>query len=255
MFLCIDAWVIGKTLNVLYPTLQRLHQRFELDLCGEGGEYESLVLDSRVFHKTLVLTETVIDYDDEDDSVGCLRVLSCETREKSNTEKAVESEGSGPTRSDGGAHTSVGGARPLSLSLPLLPPPGVLVPLVHMPHLTICGDGSLCQTGLLLPPLTAAASSSSFSSCTPSGSPGEQLQSILQGFHRALESSGADIKDTVFVHLYVADLSRFEEINAQYGQWFGSNPPSRSCIQVVIDVTITVNISWKISCCPFAPII
>lgn len=33
---------LGKDLGSLRPTLQRLHERFGLDLCGEGGEYETL---------------------------------------------------------------------------------------------------------------------------------------------------------------------------------------------------------------------
>ncbi len=36
----------GKTLAQMRPVLRRLHAAFGLHECGEGGEYESLVLDS-----------------------------------------------------------------------------------------------------------------------------------------------------------------------------------------------------------------
>ena len=60
---------LNKTLSQLYPALQRLHERFGLDLCGEGGEYETLVLDCHAFRRTgkrLLIEETAVLEDDED---------------------------------------------------------------------------------------------------------------------------------------------------------------------------------------------
>lgn len=205
----------GKTLRELYPTLLRLHERFELDLCGEGGEYESLVLDSRVFRRTLVLTETIIDYDAEDESVGCLRVVSCETRAK-----AGGGGGGGPAGSRAVAKAAaLPSLPPVCSSSSRLPPHCVL-----LPHLSFSADGLLCQTGLLLPMLGDSAS-------TPH-SPAQQLQGLLQRLSLALAQGGYDVKDAVFVHLYVSEMTDFEGINVEYGEWFGNNPPARSCIQV-----------------------
>jgi diphthine-ammonia ligase len=58
---------LGKSLKSLQPTLLQLRDRFGLDPCGEGGEYESLVLDCPAFKTVrLQLTETQIVPDDED---------------------------------------------------------------------------------------------------------------------------------------------------------------------------------------------
>jgi diphthine-ammonia ligase len=58
---------LGKSLKELQPALLRLQSRFGLDPCGEGGEYESLVLDCPAFKtKKLRLTETEIVLDEED---------------------------------------------------------------------------------------------------------------------------------------------------------------------------------------------
>eukprot|EP00601_Ochromonadales_sp_CCMP2298_P004621 CAMPEP_0173184240 /NCGR_PEP_ID=MMETSP1141-20130122/8852_1 /TAXON_ID=483371 /ORGANISM="non described non described, Strain CCMP2298" /LENGTH=247 /DNA_ID=CAMNT_0014107561 /DNA_START=43 /DNA_END=783 /DNA_ORIENTATION=- len=46
---------LGHSLSHLYPQLLHLHRRFGLDLCGEGGEYETLVLDCAAFMRRLVL--------------------------------------------------------------------------------------------------------------------------------------------------------------------------------------------------------
>lgn len=200
----------------MYPTLERLHERFELDFCGEGGEYESLVIDSRVFKKTLMLNETVIDYDHEDDSVGCLRVLACDTCDKLCVDRNLATSNLLTGQAD----------KVLTLSIPSLElnsPPFQSPSLVHEPSLYIGADG-LCQTGLLLPAVHQCSDLS----------PGGQLQDILQGLAIALTKIGFGIKDTVYVHLYVANMGQFEDVNAEYGKWFGLNPPSRSCVQVLL---------------------
>ena len=73
---------LGKTLKEMRPILHRLHDRFGLDYCGEGGEYETLVLDCSAFKKKLILMETIILLDAEDCSVGNLKILGCSVEEK-----------------------------------------------------------------------------------------------------------------------------------------------------------------------------
>jgi diphthine-ammonia ligase len=46
---------LGKTLSEMQPTLMKLHERFGVHPCGEGGEYESIVLDCPLFKRRLVL--------------------------------------------------------------------------------------------------------------------------------------------------------------------------------------------------------
>lgn len=73
---------LGKDLQSLRPTLERLHQKFGLDLCGEGGEYETIVLDCPAFRKRLVFSETSILIDEEDCSVGNLRIVQLSVADK-----------------------------------------------------------------------------------------------------------------------------------------------------------------------------
>ena len=73
---------LGMDLQSLRPTLYRLNQKFGLDLCGEGGEYETIVLDCPAFKKRLVFSETSILIDEEDCSVGNLQVLQFSVVEK-----------------------------------------------------------------------------------------------------------------------------------------------------------------------------
>eukprot|EP01038_Epipyxis_sp_PR26KG_P013110 gene13110-17574_t len=73
---------LGKSLENLRFILMQNHERFGLDVCGEGGEYESIVLDCPYFKKKIIINASRIDCDSEDPSVGCLTILSAELIDK-----------------------------------------------------------------------------------------------------------------------------------------------------------------------------
>lgn len=51
----LKAQHLGKTLEEMQPTLVKLNDLYGAHVCGEGGEYETLTLDSPMFKKKLVL--------------------------------------------------------------------------------------------------------------------------------------------------------------------------------------------------------
>ena len=64
-------------------------------------------------------------------------------------------------------------------------------------------------------------------SCDRRASPGEQMAQVMEALSRALP---CDRHDVCFVHLYISDVSHFAAINETYCKYFGTNPPSRSCV-------------------------
>ena len=56
-----------------------LHRKHGLSLCGEGGEYESLVIDGPNFRKRLVIEESEREWKG---SAGTLKVIKAKTDEK-----------------------------------------------------------------------------------------------------------------------------------------------------------------------------
>lgn len=71
----LDSSHLGKSLGELRPVLQKLHDMYELHLCGEGGEYETLVFDGPFFKKRLVVTDSkVVNHSSGDVSYLTLRV-------------------------------------------------------------------------------------------------------------------------------------------------------------------------------------
>jgi diphthine-ammonia ligase len=46
---------LGQSITDLYPYLLKLNKECDMNVCGEGGEYESLVLDCPHYKKSLLM--------------------------------------------------------------------------------------------------------------------------------------------------------------------------------------------------------
>lgn len=53
----LDGRHVGKTLGQLQPYLLRMKDEYGVNVCGEGGEYETFVLDAPIFKKRIVIDE------------------------------------------------------------------------------------------------------------------------------------------------------------------------------------------------------
>jgi ABC transporter with metal-binding/Fe-S-binding domain ATP-binding protein len=50
---------LGRTIDQeTFSELQQIHKEKKINIAGEGGEYETLVVDGPIFHKRIILTET-----------------------------------------------------------------------------------------------------------------------------------------------------------------------------------------------------
>ncbi|KAG0709763.1 hypothetical protein DFH29DRAFT_1012164 [Suillus ampliporus] len=82
---------LGKTLHEMQDTLTRLNNLYGLHVCGEGGEYETLTLDSPLFKHRIVLdeTEVVMHSDNDFAPVAYLRIkrASLHPKEPSSDER------------------------------------------------------------------------------------------------------------------------------------------------------------------------
>ncbi|CAC5365164.1 DPH6 [Mytilus coruscus] len=46
---------LGRSLKELYPQLLQMNREFQLNVCGEGGEYETFTVDCPLFNKSIVM--------------------------------------------------------------------------------------------------------------------------------------------------------------------------------------------------------
>lgn len=75
---------LGKSLKEMQPYLTTMKDKFGLNVCGEGGEYETFTLDCPIFKKRISLIESkmVIASEDNVCSVGYLNFVKMELCDK-----------------------------------------------------------------------------------------------------------------------------------------------------------------------------
>lgn len=217
---------LNKTLRFLTDIglLDKLHERFQFHVCGEGGEYESLVIDSPLHQKKLVLDE--VEIDETDDGVGDLRIIKCHAEDKSDEDipivwspqaagrpspKAPEEHNCGDKASRETGSPHIGSS---------------LIQLPHVNHAT----GGAFHLSEMMASKTAAGKDQNTSEAHLAV---QEAVEVLTMLGKTLEHYGATAKDVLFVHLYLSEISHFANINAHYQSFFGTTlPPSRSCVAV-----------------------
>lgn len=63
------------------------------------------------------------------------------------------------------------------------------------------------------------------------GSFEEETRATLDNLKLVTEECGSSLERIVKTTVFLADMKRFPEFNAIYGEYFSENPPARSCIQ------------------------
>lgn len=207
---------LNTTLRSLWDSglLERLHDRYQFHVCGEGGEYESLVIDSPLHRKKLVLDEVVID--EADDGVGILRINSCHPEEKgTNDIRTIECPIFSTPSASKRAPRGTGGD---SVSR-----------IMHestkgLPYVKRLSGGLLHFSEVM----SRAAPSKNGSEAELAV---EEVLEIFAIVHGTLRFYNCTPQDVIFVHLYLSEISHFTMINSHYKDFFGSLlPPSRSCV-------------------------
>jgi len=222
---------LNKTLRFLSDIglLERLNQRYQFHVCGEGGEYESLVIDSPLHKKKLVLDEVLI-LETEADGIGELRILACHAEDKAEgdislleqieQEQGREHHDAKLTTDTRDNHEAV-----MNPSTTAITPGTLFVPQVHR------GMGGLLQFSEIISPVTAT--SPRLGNKSEAELAVEEAVNIFSILEKGLHSHGANAKDVFFVHLYLSEISHFAAINVHYQSFFGSLlPPSRSCVAI-----------------------
>lgn len=226
---------LGKSLKTLQPGLSSLHYKYGLDLCGEGGEYESIVLDAPFFKKRIVIDEFRIFVDDEDNTVGNLKITRYSIAEKDPSLVLY------PER-------KLSLSQLLEVDLYRLSSTECLetYSLDTIPQLMVENFNSVANNIIVRDagsfinyPVRAVSFTSMFSptysSMEQDISPElirSQVQDVMGQLINYLHREKSDIKDVIYVHLYIRNMKIFDAVNDEYCKYFARHPPSRSCIMV-----------------------
>jgi enamine deaminase RidA (YjgF/YER057c/UK114 family) len=96
------------------------------------------------------------------------------------------------------------------------------------PHIFVSGTTATDENGKIVGP----------------GDPYRQTLQALRNIERALEQSGATLKDVVRTRLFVTDINRWEEYGRAHGEIFAAIRPATAMIQIsrLIDPQMVVEI-------------
>ncbi|KAL4168720.1 hypothetical protein KRP22_012118 [Phytophthora ramorum] len=187
---------LGKTIAELQPQFMTLKDKYQMNVCGEGGEYETFTLDCPLFKKRIVIDEshTVLHSDDYIAPVAFLSLDKCHLEDKEPSDpsqlasRIPEAMSTPSARS--AAPTDAKPATVLALTQP---------------------------TGREFIPASGQFRDQLYLSGIMSSKAGDESIS--------LEEEMADI--------VAQDMAAFGQLNAEYIRYLGQSlPPSRSCVEV-----------------------
>lgn len=58
----------------------------------------------------------------------------------------------------------------------------------------------------------------------------DQVRQTIRNVQTILRDAGADLTDVVKVNAYLSDMTRFQEYNAIYKEFFADSPPARTTV-------------------------
>ncbi|GAA6011492.1 hypothetical protein JCM10207_002637 [Rhodosporidiobolus poonsookiae] len=237
---------LGRSLAEMEPTLHRLNRRYELHVCGEGGEYETFTLDCPLFKRPVVLdkTTTVVSDPNPFSTVAHLH---------------LDSVSLGPPKPSVPAHETFA-----ELQARVRDEVGLEAPMVLEER-----AGEWCEAGREVERRVGGGAGQSEGEqreeveksdeerprpsvrSTPDGwtyfaevvapedQTGGEIEDEVRGCFAALETLLAANSTSLLslTHLTVllspaSSMALFPRINAIYSSYFGTSPPTRACVAV-----------------------
>ncbi|KAJ3554772.1 hypothetical protein NM688_g2937 [Phlebia brevispora] len=229
---------LGKTLGQMYPTLLKLNDLYGAHVCGEGGEYETLTLDSPMFKRRIVLKEVepVIHSDNDFATVAYLRikyVVLEEKEEPSSIDPAVP-----PVYEAEYDEVRLAVEHSLKSSESSIPAPE------YAP-----GDAVLyfAPSSKAIGPWVAITDVHRNLSGTSPPSIEDEVHECFGVLRDRLKGHSLEISHCANINIFISSMDLFGRINAVYSTYFGSSPPARACVAIDLPDGIRV----KLDCIAF----
>ncbi|XP_074853026.1 diphthine--ammonia ligase isoform X2 [Carettochelys insculpta] len=217
---------LGKTLDQMEPYLLELSKKYEVHVCGEGGEYETFTLDCPLFKKKIVVdsSQVVVHSADAFAPVAYLRFLQLHLEDKvessdnfmirsccceincNENSMPVASEEDGPQKTfpiiwKSLEHNSLQHSKPLECSGKSL-------------------SGYQWVSGITARFLQIEGRSVQ-----------DAAEEAFSSLKANMSTKGLELKDIILVHLYMKNMKDFAVINSAYMTEFDICPPARVCAE------------------------
>ncbi|XP_024191408.1 diphthine--ammonia ligase isoform X1 [Rosa chinensis] len=223
---------LGKEMSVLQPYLHKLKELYGINVCGEGGEYETLTLDCPLFVNARIMLDesrVVMHSSDSIAPVGVLHPVAFHLQSKAESHSL---------ESNDNAH-EICGERVGSL---------FEVQGDTQACDAICQADAAVDVLVKLPEhklhISRTQKDDTFSiccwlqdSCTTSAGLQEDLEAVLKKIESLLVEYGFGWEYVLYIHLYIADMGGFSTANDTYVRYITQEKcpfgvPSRSTVEL-----------------------
>lgn len=234
---------LGRSLRLLEPHLMAMHDKYGLNVCGEGGEYETLVLDCPLFGSRIVIeaSEVILHSANPIAPVGFLKLNKLKLEPKLpqlnfyNRLKNVPLSDSDGYITDHGEEATEFLDDNTSSANETIAQTETINTINYCPEFSIVSnDGWLWISGL----------------CGNSESCEEALKMALEKLKSTLSAYGHKLEDVVSVSMLISNMTKFVELNKLYIDVIKhTNPPTRACVEVPLSKNCPVILevmSWSL---------
>ncbi|XP_034221814.1 diphthine--ammonia ligase isoform X2 [Prunus dulcis] len=224
---------LGKEMASLQPYLHKLKELYGINVCGEGGEYETLTLDCPLFVNARIMLDefqVILHSSDSIAPVGVLHPLAFHLENKAQSCSLGSSDKTHEMYHEKkGFVCEVQGDHPQGCDAACQDDALVnnLVELAeHKLHISRTQKGD-----------TFSICSRLQDSCTTSPGLQEDLEAILKKIESLLVENGFGWENVLYIHLYIADMNEFATANDTYVRYITQEKcpfgvPSRSTIEL-----------------------
>ncbi|CAG8498267.1 10710_t:CDS:10 [Ambispora leptoticha] len=255
---------LGKSISEMYQHLCYLNEKYDVHVCGEGGEYETFTLNCPLFSKRIVVeeTETIIHSDDAYAPVAYLRLKKVSLQEKQEEQQSPSA-------------SSLETMHQSPSSLNIIENPswkkeiGNMVDLLEnfasSIDINLNNDNNNDKIGISNHIVDFSKDESSpivadYNFCTHKNAPyysisgttyydgsvvsddsnsdnrthdmtiEEETRHCMLKLQDRLSKMGLNWSDVVSMNLYITKMSDFSRVNSVYKSFFAVNPPTRACV-------------------------
>ncbi|KAM9989263.1 hypothetical protein ACTFIY_005290 [Dictyostelium cf. discoideum] len=223
-----------KSITQLYPTLYSLNQKFGVHICGEGGEYESIVIDCPLYKKRINIDQyqTIIHSDDAFSQVAYASISKYSTTEKS-TQQIIQDS---IYLNSNYLNRNLNNLKNFNENL--------LIPTLisNLTNEKTNSNLNFLESNLNIEYSLNLVKNKNFFNLSSTTTKindnnddyniGELLDKTLLNISNILKENSLSIDQLLYVNLYISDMKDFSIVNQYYYKYFKNNPASRACIEI-----------------------
>ncbi|KRT83502.1 hypothetical protein AMK59_3151, partial [Oryctes borbonicus] len=239
---------LGRSLRLVEPHLLAMHEKYGLNICGEGGEYETLTIDCPLYKSRIVIeeSETVIHSDDPIAPVGYLKFNKLKLELKLPPLDLQNRLSALPLKDSDGYVTDYGEEATEMVDNEEINEEVSNSANVNIEDTTL-EIKDICQN------INSAKSGNGWlwigGIHGTSENPYEAMKEAMEKLKYEISSKEQELENICSINMYISDMSQFAELNRLYGEVLNHvNPPTRACVQVPLPGNCPVileAVSWN----------